>query len=77
MALKSRTLKFGTFIVSGANDPRDVDIQKTSEELSDGLKACRSMLNDYRLALLAESSAQSGDCNALLKEWRTQEDSNL
>lgn len=63
--------------MSSGIDPRDADIEKASEELSDGLKACRSMLNDYRLALLAESSAQSGDGNALLKEWRTQEDSNL
>ena len=33
------------------------------------------MLNDYRVALMGESGAEPGD--GLLKEWRTQEDSNL
>jgi hypothetical protein len=61
--------------MSSGIDPREADIEKASEELSDGLRACRSMLNDYRVALTGEAGAEPAD--GLLREWRTQEDSNL
>ncbi|MES2119152.1 MAG: hypothetical protein V4513_01075 [Pseudomonadota bacterium] len=61
--------------MSSGIDPRDADIEKASEKLTDGLRACRSMLNDYRVALMGESGAEPAD--GLLREWRTQEDSNL
>ena len=60
-------------------DPLETDIEKANAELDQGLKSCRSMLNDYRAALTGEQTAHDGgtDGAIMAEEWRTQEDSNL
>ena len=60
-------------------DPLETDIEKANAELDQGLKSCRSMLNDYRAALTGEQAMHEGDGEraAVVAQWRTQEDSNL
>jgi hypothetical protein len=45
--------------VAGGDIPRDADIDKTNAELDQGLRACRSMLNDYRAALTGEQKIRA------------------
>jgi hypothetical protein len=37
--------------VTSGDDPRDADFEQASSQLNEGLKNCRSMLNDYRVML--------------------------
>ncbi len=59
--------------------PLENEIEKANAELDQGLKSCRSMLNDYRAALTGEQSADATTLadHKAAEEWRTQEDSNL
>lgn len=45
--------------MAGGDIPRDADIDKTNAELDQGLRACRSMLNDYRAALTGEQEIRA------------------
>ena len=62
--------------------PPEAEIDKLNEQINDGLKTCRSMMNDYR-AVLSSTGAQtpsvevSDGSDSLVGNWRTQEDSNL
>ena len=38
---------------------REAEIEQASNALSDGLKTCRSVLNDYRATLSGDASSQS------------------
>ena len=49
--------------MTGPDDSHDPDIEAISSELSEGLEACRSMVNDYRSALRKTSGA--GDYSKL------------
>ena len=62
-----------------SGDSLETDIEKANAELDQGLKSCRSMLNDYRAALTGEQAMHEGDgaSAASIAQWRTQEDSNL
>ena len=57
----------------------DTQIEQANAELDQGLKTCRSMVNDYRAVLTGEATAYDDDtARAIMaEEWRTQEDSNL
>ena len=62
--------------------PPEAEIEKLSEQINDGLKTCRSMMNDYRAALSGagsqpQSTEVSDGSNSPVDSWRTQEDSNL
>ena len=39
------------------NDPRDPDLEETNVRLAEGLKACRSIVSDYRAAIAREDTA--------------------
>jgi hypothetical protein len=62
-----------------AGDPIKTEIQQAQVELDQGLKSCRSMLNDYRAALTGEHAAheEAAEDHSSAVQWRTQEDSNL
>jgi hypothetical protein len=45
--------------VAGGDPPREADIDKTNAELDQGLRTCRSMLNDYRAALTGEQEVRA------------------
>jgi hypothetical protein len=55
--------------VAGGDIPPEADIDKTNAELNQGLRTCRSMLNDYRAALTGEQEvrALSADDEAEIK----------
>ena len=57
----------------------DTQVQKANAELDQGLKSCRSMLNDYRAALTGEQTVHEAEPGSPTSgmQWRTQEDSNL
>ena len=66
--------------MAGENQSLDADIEKTNAELDQGLRSCRSMLNDYRAVLTGqqeEREEEPGGGQATAAQWRTQEDSNL
>jgi hypothetical protein len=43
--------------VSGINDSRDADFEEANSQLLAGLKSCRSVVENYRAMLSAESDA--------------------
>lgn len=56
--------------MAGGDPPREADIDKTNAELDQGLRTCRSMLNDYRAALTGEQEvrAPAADDEAEIEE---------
>ena len=46
----------------GGDNPRDTDdVEQASSKLSEGLKSCRSMLNDYRAVIGGEQDLSDND----------------
>jgi hypothetical protein len=43
--------------VSGDTNPRDADLDEVNARLSDGLKACRSMVANYKALLKPDEEA--------------------
>jgi hypothetical protein len=62
--------------------PQEAEIERVNDELNDGLRTCRSVLNDYR-AILSGKTVAANDAigtdgsQSMVEAWRTQEDSNL
>jgi hypothetical protein len=47
--------------VHGGNGPRDADLDEASSQLSEGLKMCRSVIDNYRSMLSGEIAAANGN----------------
>jgi hypothetical protein len=48
--------------VPGGDNPRDTDeVEQASSKLNEGLKSCRSMLNDYRAVIGGEQDLSDND----------------
>jgi hypothetical protein len=42
--------------VPGGNDPREADVEQANNELNEGLKSCRAVVDNYRAMLSGEGS---------------------
>ena len=40
------------------DDPRDTEIEEVSSRLADGLKACRSIVSDYRAIITGDQDGE-------------------
>lgn len=69
--------------MTSGDTPPGVEIDKLNDQLNDGLKTCRSMINDYRAVLSAPQASDSAEAlgsssdDSLIDTYRTQDGSNL
>ena len=50
--------------MTDANTPQEVEIEQANAKLSEGLKSCRSVVENYRSMLGAGEAANDGDAPA-------------
>ena len=46
--------------MSGIDDRQQMQIEELSSRLADGLKACRSIVSDYRAIITGEQAGEEG-----------------
>ena len=47
--------------MASGDDPRDADYQQASSQLSDGLKTCRAVVENYRAMMTGEIALPAND----------------
>ena len=47
--------------LSGMNDPFETDVEEANSRLTEGLKACRSIVSNYRAMIAGDQTSEPGE----------------